>query len=798
MKRVMVWVCIVFLLANIGLAEEIKSFVEVIVRGRDNLKKFRTVPVEIYGKTRDGFKVIAGKHELNLLTKAGLKYKILVKNIDDFLLPLKKAHKGILADAGKYHTYKEVTQELKHYAETFPEICKVFSIGKTWENRDIWCLKISDNPEIDENEPAILIMGALHAREWISVEVPMYYIKTLIEGYKNNDPKLKSLVLNREIFVVPMCNPDGVTYSQQNYKMWRKNRRDNGDGNFGVDLNRNFGYMWGGLGASTYTGSDTYRGPEAFSEPETKAIRDLALKEKFKGSVSFHSYSQLILWPFGYDYNVPNPKEPILKKIGIAMSKFNGYTPQNSADLYPAAGDSEDWFCGECDMLSYTFELATQFIPPESQIEKICKKNVAALLYFTKIIDNVYPLLSHKPLRTTTDTEGPYIFEVKADYKNNPDLKVKEIKVLYKINNGPVTTAKFKEVEKGKFIAKMPGQPFNTNISYHIEALDSKNKKYRFPETGEYEFRVEMYTRLLVIDDKGKGYKTYYEEALNANKYSFDTWDTAKDGHITEELLKNYNMVIWFTGNDSTSTFSETEQNILSNYLNSGGKLFITGQDIGYDLKNSPFMRNTLKANFVADSSQTKNLKGTDDEIFKNIGFVLDGGDSAQNQKYPSIISPANGAKPAIIYNDGKVAGVHYKNGDSEIIYFAFGFEGISGKDKRNKIMNIIVEALTPFPRELASSIVNLENNILKTRTNKQLYINLKAKVALLTKQLVACSITKFREFCEFARKLPQNSLVHKAISDAIEIIHNGKPGLPEDTVGVYKLKMINELWPDK
>jgi hypothetical protein len=178
-----------------------------------------------------------------------------------------------------------------------------------------------------------------------------------------------------------MVNPDGMTYSQEKSRMWRKNRRDNKDGRFGVDPNRNWGYQWGNVGSSNSTYSDTYHGPHAFSEPEVCAVRDLAIREKFNASISCHTYSELILYPFGYAYNVPNPDQKIFKKMAGDMSRFNGYTPQNSAELYPAMGDSDDYLYGELKTLAFTFELCSTFIPSPSQIDDFCGDNVPAVMY---------------------------------------------------------------------------------------------------------------------------------------------------------------------------------------------------------------------------------------------------------------------------------------------------------------------------------------------------------------------------------------------------------------------------------
>ncbi len=325
--------------------------------------------------------IIILPEEVEALKSRGCQLEILEENIDDQLKEYRE--KGNL---GVYRSVVQVEELLQSYQASHPEITKLESIGTSWEDRDIWALKISDNPEEDEEEPACLVMGAHHAREWISYEVPLALIERLLTGY-GSDEIITNLVDEREIWIVPLVNPDGVNHSHESYKMWRKNRRPapaalrRWGSKIGVDLNRNYSYAWGNTGASDYTGSDVYHGPNSFSEPESCAIRDLALRENFTTSTSFHSYSELVLYPFGYAYDVPNPHEPVFKEMAGEMAKLNGYEAINSADLYPAAGDSEDWLYGDAGVFSMLIELAWTFVPPDSQVPGICEGNVNACLY---------------------------------------------------------------------------------------------------------------------------------------------------------------------------------------------------------------------------------------------------------------------------------------------------------------------------------------------------------------------------------------------------------------------------------
>ncbi|HNV70576.1 MAG TPA: M14 family metallopeptidase, partial [Candidatus Ozemobacteraceae bacterium] len=277
-----------------------------------------------------------------------------------------------------YYTYDTMLAQLQEWAAAYPQVTQVTSIGKSIEGREIWALKVSDNPAVDELEPACLLVGGTHAREWIGVEVAMAALQAYLEGY-STDEKLTRLVNEREVWFVPMLNPDGILFSQNSQRYWRKNRRPAGS-SFGVDLNRNFGYKWGLTGASDKPYSDTYHGAEPFSEPETRAVKELAERERFQTSLAFHSYSELILYPFAYGYNAPNPDEAVYKDIGGQMAKFNKYKVQNCTELYPAMGISDDWLYGDQKTIALTFELAQEFIPPPQKIAAITAATVPAVL----------------------------------------------------------------------------------------------------------------------------------------------------------------------------------------------------------------------------------------------------------------------------------------------------------------------------------------------------------------------------------------------------------------------------------
>ena len=301
-----------------------------------------------------------------------------------------------ISEAGLYHSYAELKTELLELETLYPSLAQVHDIGDSWEktqgiaDRDILALKISDNVTVDEDEVESLFLGAHHAREWISVEVPLYLGKYLLENYATNSA-VQQYVDNSEIWIVPMVNPDGHQYSIDVERWWRKNRRNNGGGSYGVDLNRNYDSNWGGPGASPDPDSDTYHGTAAFSEPETQAIRDLALAHDFQAVLTYHSYGQLILYPWGYT-NDAAPEKNLFASLTQEMSELiqnvhgRNYVAQQSTDLYITSGTTDDWFYGELGAYCFTIELRPVGFPyfelPENELLPTVEENIPAALRF--------------------------------------------------------------------------------------------------------------------------------------------------------------------------------------------------------------------------------------------------------------------------------------------------------------------------------------------------------------------------------------------------------------------------------
>ena len=298
-----------------------------------------------------------------------------------------------------YHNYAEMTTAIQQIAAMHPDITRVYTVGLSLQGRPILAIKISDAPDVAE--PAVLFFALTHAREHLTVEMGLEVIRLFTAGY-GADPALTNLVNTREIWVLPNVNPDGGEYDIESgfYQYWRKNRRPNPDGSYGVDLNRNYGYRWGCCGGSSSSqSSELYRGPASFSEPETQVVRDFVLAHPdISAAITFHTYAELILYPYGYTYaNQPSDMDPDDYRAFVALARrmadTNGYTPAQSSDLYITDGDAVDWLYGARRIFAFTFEMYPPsgppgFYPPADVIEAQTRRNDAAVAYLTAVADN--------------------------------------------------------------------------------------------------------------------------------------------------------------------------------------------------------------------------------------------------------------------------------------------------------------------------------------------------------------------------------------------------------------------------
>jgi len=394
----------------------------------------------------------------------------------------------VKADFTAYHSYAEVYDILNQTASGNASICQLSVFGNSYEGRDMLVMKISDNVGVDESEPEIFIDGGIHAREWLAVEVPLYYLLWLVDNY-GVDPEATWLVDNREIFIAPDVNPDGVEYAQTVDNNWRKNR--NGTG---TDLNRNWGGAsngdangdWGAgeaEGKCSHTPTDmTYCGASPFSEPETQAMRDLILAREFNLTISYHTYANDIYWPWGYETTVQAPHHSAMQQTAQELAALNGYTPMQSAVVYETTGDTDDWIYGynwysQGKFISaHTIEISDEgtFQPAPSTIEGYCAENLPVNVHASYVAGNptrTDPVITHTPLPDSTDVNGPW--PVTADVTFPGGLGTGGVDIYWDSGsgwNGPVAMV---NTVGDTWDGDIPGPVADpTVMHYYIEAVD--------------------------------------------------------------------------------------------------------------------------------------------------------------------------------------------------------------------------------------------------------------------------------------------------------------------------------------
>ena len=404
----------IFLLAALSANAELKySLIDVPVTGKTTPEDLGRLGMDIidYDNITNVFTIVAAPKDIRKLTSNGFSFSVKMNDMSEFFASRLNQSDPM----GGYHTWSEAIDEIwiLHYA--FPNIISTpYSIGQSLEGRDIWAFRVSDNPEIDEDEPEIFYNGLIHAREPIGIEIQLNYLHYLTDNYMV-DPDITWLVDNREMYFVPIINPDGYVHNEETYPfgggMWRKNMADNNSSGFfeddedGVDLNRNFSYMWGydEIGSSSDPGGATYRGTAAFSEPEAQTIRDFVNSREFTISLFYHAYGNKYVHSWGYDFYY-TPQQDILSELGWSMAEYNNFPTGTSwLNLYTVNGAANDWMIGDTShsaIISYTCEIGNGqdgFWPAENRIPVLCAENLETNILAAMYADNPSRILKPNP-----------------------------------------------------------------------------------------------------------------------------------------------------------------------------------------------------------------------------------------------------------------------------------------------------------------------------------------------------------------------------------------------------------------
>lgn len=431
-----------------------------------------------------------------------------------------------LGSMGGFYTYQEFLDEIDAMHTLYPNLISAkapISTFTTAQGRPIYYIKISDNPAVDEAEPEVLYTSIHHAREPNSLSEVIFYMWYLLENYATSE-EIQFLVNESEQFFVPMINPDGYIYNEQTNPngggMWRKNRRLNSGGSYGVDLNRNYSYQWGTTGTSPNQSNDTYPGTGPFSEPETQAIKWLCEQRDFEFAFNAHTYASELLHPIGSTTAEFAVDHNYFQAFTGYMVQYNGYANIKSSDLYPASGDSDDYMYKvdtlvKPKILAMTPEVSNTaggFWPATNEITGICQDMVFPNLMLTHLTHKYYDV---------SDTDPTSIVTTSGNFNHS----------AYRLGteNGPVTVS----------ITPLIGiATVGAGVSHNLALMQTATGAISYTLNANIQFG------------------SIIKYVLNTNYGAWTKRDTITKtyGSITSQLLDQGNTATNWTGNWGTTT----------------------------------------------------------------------------------------------------------------------------------------------------------------------------------------------------------------------------------------------------
>jgi carboxypeptidase T len=345
---------------------------------------FKGTSIDIAGKVAgESYDLILDRADLPVIQGSGLGMKVLMDDLG--------TSRGEFGEFAFYCTYDSMVSIFRGFAADYPDICRFDSIGQTYLGRWMYAVKISDNVNVEEDEPEVLLEALHHSREWATPQAARHFCDTLLSNY-TTDSSFQNLVDNHQIWVIPSINIDGYDYDYPARRMWRLNRKPYAS-EIGCDCNRNYPggvdtcrfNQWGALvsgSRSTHMpGDETFMGPYGFWADCDIALRDFFRQHTFVAHISLHSYGEEVLWPFATGVTAADVASLSALGQGMAsrMSRLSGgnYTPEQANVLYPHAGTATDWTYGWAHniggfpCMGYVFEIGTTFYQSLSQVDAI-------------------------------------------------------------------------------------------------------------------------------------------------------------------------------------------------------------------------------------------------------------------------------------------------------------------------------------------------------------------------------------------------------------------------------------------
>jgi hypothetical protein len=396
-----------------------------------------------------------------------------------------------------YKTLPQIDAYLDSLVALRPDLASIIEVGASIESRVIRAIRIT-SPVGGPNKPAVIFNGCQHAREWIATMVPTYIADTLVRGY-GADPRITDLLDRVEFYIIPVANPDGFEFTYApppvGDRMWRKNRRDSGDGNFGVDLNRNWSVDWGGPNStSTDPASDIYIGTGPFSEPETAALRDfMVARPNLVAHIDFHSFGQLILQTWGHT-NAENPDHDIISRAGTAanlgIASVHNSFYQNGwggSLLYLVSGVMRDWCYGERGMLSHTIELRDRgtngFILPPEEIIPTCEEALEGTLVLIERAIAGAEFFFPRGLPPALVADGSTTVLVDIQPTPHALLQSSTAVVKWRVGStGAFHSSALTPMSGARYQATLPALACGQRLEFYFEILNAGGLPLRSPE----------------------------------------------------------------------------------------------------------------------------------------------------------------------------------------------------------------------------------------------------------------------------------------------------------------------------
>ncbi len=389
---------------------------------------FKGTSIEIAGaRPGEYYDLVLEEKDLGVVMGCGLNAEVVVEDME--------AEKLRAADFGFYCSYDSLVSIMRNWAAAYPDICRFDSIGRTHEGRWIYAVKISDNPQFEEDEPEVLLDAMHHSREWATPQAARYFVDTLLRNYSTNSA-FRTFVDNHQLWVVPIVNVDGYVYDYPAQRNWRKNRQPFSSA-IGCDPNRNYNGVcngdnmgdWGALTSGSQSSHSpldlTFMGGYGAWGKEVGALVEFFKQHTFVANISLHSYSEQVLWPYGYGAVTPDNAifVSLGQRIAQQIQRLSGgtYTPKPSSELYPTNGSSIDWmygwahYIGGFPCLAYVFEIGTAFYQQVSQLDAIQREVFKGIWYlFTRAesIGNVLEGRVPRPILAAMDSSSTGVFSV--------------------------------------------------------------------------------------------------------------------------------------------------------------------------------------------------------------------------------------------------------------------------------------------------------------------------------------------------------------------------------------------------